>query len=409
MSKNVFVYKCPNCGGNVEYIDNKWHCKYCNNTYNALFKPKENNPLPNLDEEEYILFKYECKKCNNNYVSKIDNNAPCDKCGEKNIDGKKFVVNGIISCDILFDGARNEYALKIDKFKKLIDNNFNEINLIGNYIYCDLYNGCIKISYNNFSEKIIFVNLLIPNLETDDYKFMYELGNIGISNSKVLSLSKMNCEEEVIKNGSFIKNVESKDFKNEVINACVDNFCNKYGIQEKNKIKIEQNLHIKNGFLIPVYTNVVEINNQKYYQHIIGNKYISKKEKKYFTNNKKIDRTFFSFPTIEDAIAKYRKSAFLNKIIKILLTVCIIPVLLLLFLVFNAFISISNIIPNNIINIISIIAIVSVLIYIILFILFFKTSKKKAFYYNSIKLSKDDYYKQIINNSNYVKIIKVKR
>ena len=45
----VFVYNCPSCGGKVEYINNKWHCTYCNNTYDALFA-EENNSAPDVAE-----------------------------------------------------------------------------------------------------------------------------------------------------------------------------------------------------------------------------------------------------------------------------------------------------------------------------------------------------------------------
>ena len=115
------------------------------------------------------MFKY---KCNNDYVSKNDKNAQCDKCGEVNENGYKFEVSRLIPYDIYHGEARDEYTHKINKFKGLIDNKFFDINIIDNYIYCDLYSGCVKLSYNNYFEKIIFVNLFSSGNKNGESNFI---------------------------------------------------------------------------------------------------------------------------------------------------------------------------------------------------------------------------------------------
>ena len=50
-----------------------------------------------------------------------------------------------------------------------------------------------------------------------------------------------------------------------------------------------------------------------------------------------------------------------------------------------------------------------ILLFIIAAILYYTFNNKYMYYLNTIKISKDDYFEQIFNNSNYVKGIKVKK
>lgn len=109
MKDEVFVYKCPSCGGKVDYIDNKWHCSYCNNTYNSLFAANNEIELlyslnyytSDLDIDDYsTLIPVYIVKATNGLIYNIPG-IKLKKSLNKN-KKKKMIYAGITLLAILF-------------------------------------------------------------------------------------------------------------------------------------------------------------------------------------------------------------------------------------------------------------------------------------------------------------------
>jgi len=404
----VFVYSCPSCGGKVEYINNKWHCKYCNNTYEALFAQKSND-LPDIKNQKYEMYHYKCNKCNSTFVSLDFKNAKCNFCNEvADGAGEKFIASNIIGIDITLDMAKEQYKNQINKFSKELSDNFFTLNFTGKYLYCDLYNGCIKFTYKKIVEKYIFANLLIPNIKDDDYKFMYEIGNIGISHSSELSKFE-NKTDEIIHNGNYIIDIENINYENDIVNECIKVFAKKYNITDIQNIKIENNLEINEGTFVPVYINKVIDNNKEYNQYIIGNSSISKISKSPVFKNTKKDNAILNFPKKENAFKKYKIFRITSFILEKLIYISIPIITFMFILIIENGHRINSIDYSG--DLSKIILVFGILIAIfsasIVFSFFFR--KKRDYYNNSIKLTKEEYFNQIITNSNYVKVLKVEK
>ena len=396
MQDEVFVYKCPNFGGKVEYIDNKWHCSYCNNAYDALFSSKEIS-LPSIEQTRYTLYSYYCDSCNNRFISKESTGAKCDIC-HKNVEtGKKFVASSIITLDVTLEEAIKKYNEHITKYKDRINKDFYNPNLVLKYFNCDLYNGFIELSYNGIVEKYIFVNLLIPNICYDDYLFMYELGNIGYTNGIELFDENKNIEEEIIKNGKYIYDIEDKNPESKIIDYCLKDFGKKYNIS-KDQINVRNNLKIHDGVLIPIYFGRVESNGKVYYQYVFGNSDKTKKISGLSTFNNTYDITLFELPEDNDSFEKYKKNNEMYKKLRIPIIVFVTASIYL----FERFIFESN----STMGILFFITLISTIIISIIY----SISKNNCIYYlKTVKIDEDHYYNQIITNSNYVKVIKVKK
>ena len=382
----VFVYSCPSCGGKVEYVNNKWHCTYCNNTYDALFV-EESKKLPDLKIQKYTMYHYKCSKCNNTFVSLDEKNAKCNFCNEvADGIGEKFIASNIIDTDIVLDEAKEIYLKEIKRFSKKIDNNYFKLNLIDEYIYCNLYNGCIKIMYDNFVEKYFLINLLIPNIKDDNYKFMYEIGNNGLSSNEILKISDIT--NEIISNSNCISKIHNINYEDDIVSECIEVFSKKYKISNKNNIKVEKDIEVSEGVFFPVYKNKVIVNNKEYNQYVVGNSHISKK-----------GSTILDFPNEKDSMKKYRKYDFLFSTILYNIMMCVFIIMMFSPILFT----------QNISKILYIIPIMLFIIFIVSVILRYYTKKKRDYYYNTIKVSKKEFFNQIITNSNYVKIIEVKK
>ena len=404
----VFVYNCPSCGGKVEYINNKWHCTYCNNTYDALFA-EENNNLPDLKIQKYTMYHYKCSKCNNTFVSLDEKNAKCNFCNEVvEATGTRFIASNIIDTDVSFDMAKEKYIEDIQKYSRKLSKNYFLVNLKGKYLYCDLYNGCIKFKYKNVIEKYIFANLLIPNIKNEDYKFMYELGNIGISHSSEISKFK-SVTDEIINNGNYIFDIENINYEEDIVNECLEVFSKKHKISDVQNIKMEKNLEINEGTFVPVYVNQVIDDNKEYNQYIIGNSSISKVSKTFFLKRTKRDNVILEFKEEKNALSKYKKYKIISSVLE-KIAYFLIPVTIFATYFYMGFkdrnMTLDN---NNVSNYVKYIFFSILILFIITTVISFYLKKKKEYYYNSIKLTKKEYLNQIINNSNYVKVLKVKK
>ena len=391
--EEVFVYKCPNCGGKVDYDNNRhlWICAYCNNSYEALFHQVE-KVLPSVEEAEVTAYGYICSKCGKKYVSLEKENAKCVHCNEINGQGKEFLITNMIINDKPESLAKREFINSLEPFGKFLPQEFLKENLKCEYVNCDLYNGCVKVSSNTKSVKYIFVNLLIPNIEYDDYRFMYEVGNMGLKNTRAFHNEKDTILKKVIGNGDSFYSFEDMKFEDDIVNQCVESFMYKYKITNRNELKVETSLRIKDGTYITIYIDEVTYNNKKYRHYDIGTTYAEDKNAGFFKPNK--GTIIFSFPEEPDSRRKTKTS---QKLSSLFMTLAILsflsPLFSYLFKVGGG----------------DIIVIISISLGILFSILFLSYNKKYNYYLRTIKLTKEEYFNQIINNSNYVKIIEVKK
>ena len=382
---DTFIYKCPSCGGKVDYNseNHKWKCEYCGNSYESLFN-EEQIELPNIKTQKYILYLYKCHICQNKFLTSSEKEGICPNCQHvSNEVGKKICISNIIPTNRVQGFIYNEYLKEIKKYRKKIPSEYFENNFEFQYINCDLYNGCVKVSYKNKSYKYIFLNLLVPNVEYEDYRFMFEVGNIGFASTKSLDVDNENIEERAIKNANYLNSFIDKDYKQEFIKACIYDFMKNNYLKTKDGITLEEDLEINDGFYIPMYIKKIQIGNKTYRQYKFGNIGVN--------NNNAI----LEFEEKKDSIKKIKIFDLINKIS----LVAIAFITLLFFTFYSYYIKNTNLA-----------IIIFIILYIILFFTYFKSKSLKKYYFYSIKLTREEYFDQIINNSNYIiKVVKGKR
>ena len=380
MNETTFTYQCPSCGGKVTYFEenHKWKCDYCNNSYDSLFVPKEVRDLPSLDDKEYLLYAYDCPNCNKRSLSINKDIKICPRCNSPiDVTPKEVKVSNVLKLDLAKVVAQRNYEKEVTPFAKKLSPEYlnNELDL--EYINCDLYNGCIKLIYNNIKYKYIFVNLLVPNLSYPDYRFMYEVGNIGINDSREYS----NEEQEkllpkIIEAGEYFTNIEDLNFENEIVTECMNDFCYKNSIFDPQNVQIEKELRINDGVYFPIYTKTV--NGER--QYVLGN----------FNTTTNVVLQFPETPSSRSKTKTYEKlSAFFSTGAG----------LLAMATVYSLFSGMVNFM-------LILLFIIGAISFFILYRIF---NKKYEYFIKTIKISKEDYFKQIITNCNYVKVIKVKK
>ncbi len=396
----TFVYKCPNCGGKTSYIDNKWHCEYCGNQYDALFKTEKEETLPQYNNEPITLYCYHCASCNHRVISSEENGANCSKCGAFTAEGKKpLVVSGVIDLTL----TKTEAEIELRKEAKKYDQQLFNYDLKLQYFNCDLYNGFVKISYDNISEKFFFVNLLIPNIEYEDYRFMYEVGNIGITDIMTLNENKdNNTSSSIILHADDINNLNDFNYEQDIVNECIKSFARKNKVNDIQSLTIEKNFKISDGIFIPMYVSESTVDGTVYRHYVYGNRKICKYKKNIF-NATVQDRTIIELPSVPNARKKAKLSYFLSSISPKTFVI-------LLFIFFYA---ISDTIGASVqdpktSNFAKKVCIADFILAVILLIINFVYHNKYNYYEKAIKMNKEDYFDQIINNSNYVKIINVR-
>ena len=382
---DTFIYKCPSCGGKVEYnLENhKWKCEYCGNSYETLFN-EEQIELPNIKAQKYELYLYKCHICQNKFLSLSEKEGICTNCQNvSNEQGKKISISNIMPVNRVQGFIYNEYIKEIKKYRKKIPPEYFENNFEFQYINCDLYNGCVKVSYNNKSFKYIFLNLLVPNVEYEDYRFMFEVGNIGFASTKSLDVDNKNVEERAIRNANFFNSFIDKDYKQDFISACIYDFMKNNNLITKEGITVEEDLEINDGFYIPMYRKKIQIGNNIFRQYKFGN---------IGANN---NNAILEFEGEKDSTKKVKIFDLINRV-----SLAAIVFMTLFFFGFFSY----NIEKTELVIVILIIS------YIILFFTYFKSKALRKYYFYSIKLTREEYFDQIINNSNYIiKVVKGKR
>lgn len=375
MNDEVFVYKCPSCSGKVNYNegDHKWHCEYCGNSYDALFAIKEQKELPNMNDKKYLYYSHFCSNCHEKFLSKYKENAICPRCNTQSIGlGNETIVSKVLNLHFSQEQADYLYYNEIKKYNGRIDGRYFSEKFVLEYINCDLYNGCIKITDGIHTKKYVFMNLLIPNIEYEDFRFMYEVGNIGVRNSLAYSKDQNGSIESLIEeNIRYFTNVEDIDYSENIVEACLNDFIKYYGVVNLSTVKINNNLSISDGVYIPIYRKT--INNE--------NQYV-------FGNVSSMRQCIVQYPEETNSRSKTKTYRVLTNISKISMVPCFIGS------VFSFHFESSFMF-------------LFILLFIIAAILYYTFNNKYMYYLNTIKISKDDYFEQIINNSNYVKGIKV--
>lgn len=389
-----FVYKCPSCGGKVEYLNDHWFCSYCGGNYSSLF-PSNELELPNLDTHKYKLYRYVCSKCNKTTVSENKKDEFCATCGTKfTEEGKPFIASKVIYKDISLPKAQDYYEEELDKTSYFPSKEAYKKNLELQYFNCDLYKGCIKLSYKRHSAKYVFVNLLVPNIKYEDYKFMYEIGNNGISNSNILKESN-DMIKALITGSSCINNFEDKQIEDEIVNQCIKSFKKDYGIDDNKSIKIEKEFEVIDGVFVPIYTCDVEVDNKVYHQYVFGNSNICRFMDGIIAKNV-INHVILELPTNKGALFKMRFYRFLRMILPKLIVVCFA-------------LTLFGYLPFAITGRLKLgksVSTISAIVLLLFVLLNYIAYKKSDFYEKSLQISKDFYYSQIINNSNFVKVIR---
>ena len=396
---DTFIYKCPKCGGKVDYdeANHKWICEYCNNSYEALFEQEEKT-LPQITKKKISLYKYKCDNCNKSFISVINKDATCKYCNTINYkEGEEFTISGIVNMTAPLHMITDIYKRNIRKYFNLPKEYYDCSDLKLQYINCDLYNGYIKVSYNGKSTKYIFVNLLVPNIEYDDYRFMYEIGNIGITFSDNMRDNQESIVRKLIYDNEYINSTSDKDYEEDIVTECVNIFAKKNRIKDKSQITVSKRLNVKDGAFLPLYMKKITINDKNYYQYVLFelNKYnqciLELKEKKNAIKKMKI----------ADTIS--------NIILKIIIPIC---TLLFLYKSQNSMFDYSRKIevlflkPLTYKELFSFFIIAIVLLALVGFFLRYLSN----YYRSKIKLTKEEYINIIIKNSNFVKIIeKVKK
>ena len=245
----------------------------------------------------------------------------------------------------------------------------NELNNVSEFEFIFIY--------NNIKYKYIFVNLLVPNISYPDYRFMYEVGNIGINDSREYSNEEQDkLLPKIIEAGEYFTNIEDLNFENEIVTECMNDFCYKNSIFDPQNVQIEKELRINDGVYFPIYTKTV--NGER--QYVLGN----------FNTTTNVVLQFPETPSSRSKTKTYEKlSAFFSTGAGLLAMATV-------YSLFSGMV-------NFMLILLFIIGAISFFIFYRIF------NKKYEYFIKTIKISKEDYFKQIITNCNYVKVIKVKK
>ncbi len=400
MKDEVFVYKCPSCGGKVDYIDNKWHCSYCNNTYNSLFAANNEIELPDYKNIKTNLYGYTCKKCNRKFVSTLSSGATCIHCNEVTEEqGTLFVASNIMDLSVTSNDALNSFREEISDYSS--DRNLfcEEPKL--QYINCDLYNGFIKLSYNGYTMKYIFVNLLVPNIDYEDYRFMYEVGNNGFKYSTASTNNKETLVEKIIQNGEYLNSFNDKNYEEDLVNECIDDFLSKVYVKDKQLIEIDKRMKIDDGYYVPFYISNSSDNN--YHHYVFGNDQMSIIKKNFF-GRVRYSKTIVELKEEKSAHSRIKRYNVLSKVFnKISYFLFYVNASIVLAMLESSGVQSAT---SYIVYIIFGIAMILFLLSLGIYTIFYN---KYNYYEKTIRLSKKEYLNQIINNSNCVKIIEERK
>ena len=390
MDKQYF-YNCPNCGGKAEFRKDikKWECKYCGKIYDRLYI--NDNENSHLDDKNHLMYIYKCSSCNKYFLSVASKLDKCLYCGKKmQSNGKEICNNNYI----VFDNKRNlsikqMYEIYLNKLflvKDYIKDDYLNINFEFKHIFCDIYNGYLLLKHNNIIEKYLFFDLIIPNINYDDYAFAYEITkNVSLTESGYWNYEEEGIPYEALK----LEDYEEQNQKDELINVCINKFSKKYKIIDKKEIEIEDNLKNDGYAVLPIYIGKVNDN----YQYVKGNQAeeiepiirFSKGTEVYnkLLKEKKLYKLFRCF-----------------EMISIILTASFFP------LGFTA-----SLFKNP--DFVYMISVLLIIVFLPLSFICGKIYRKKEKFVELLNysehLSKEEYYEKVINEVEFVKIMKVKQ
>ncbi len=384
---DTYTYSCPNCGGKVEYDKkiNKLKCCYCKKTFNNLFANKNEKDLPGMDMKELVMYYYTCDKCNHDYVSSINNASKCPYCKDLNDDGIPFPVITFIDNSRSNKSINYIYEDELKSFPKSIRQKYMEGDFKLHYINCDVIDGFVEVKNDNKAIKYFFVNLVVPNIKFEDYRFMYEIGNAGIHHGNLKY--NYNISPDLINESIEIKLTSSKTIEKDLIKGCTTSFMKRYKLKSDKGITIYDDLNIKRGLFLPIQIKEINIDNQKCRQYVYGNNIVN-------------EEILIETPSEDNLRRKYRISHFVHTISLFLLGLSFLGLVSSFIMRANGFLF------ND--GISSIYFIVMLLIFGLSLFSVFTLGKKAKYYYHARKLTKEEYFDQIINNSNYVKVFEVK-
>lgn len=390
MKTEIYVYNCPSCGGKVNFNREKnvWECSYCHKSFETVFAKEEQ--LPKEEEEEKNIYFHHCTKCNKEYTSFIEKEAGCIYCSTKNNSYDSISASIILRPTMDYNNINTFYNEKeLYNCPKDYKDEYLKRNWLLEYVNCDILNGILELKYNNKEKKYIFVNLIVPNLDYEDYRFMYELGNSGFKQKTKDSDYGVILLETASKYQNNIKKKTTSHIE-AIINTCIDTFQKEKHISDKESIKVINNMKIKTGYYIPIFTKISNIHNTNYYQHILANRDFAK-------------TTYIQYPQVGGSLFKSKLLDALTKLCIILIIACF------LFLIFCY--CIQQFQDYSVEDLTDLLEIATAIMPVVIFtlpisgILAMVSHKKIDYYYNCTIISKENYYKQIVNNSNYVKII----
>ena len=383
---SIHIINCPSCGGKTKfnYDKNLWECSYCKKSFVTLFAPKEKD-LPSYDIKERVIYYNRCSHCGKEYTGFQDHDTTCIYCGGKgnnpydSLVASSFCPSTLTSKELSSVYGKKNLNSNIKKyFKEYLTYDFTF-----EYIRCDLLDGFIELKYKDKIKKYLFVHLLVPNLDYEDYRFMYELGNNGTRFNAPSNDYGITLLEVASKYKDNIQKEGDINHYDEIIKTCINTFQKEYHISDSNKIEINNCVNVKKGYYIPLYRKKVVIHSQEYYQYILANNNFSKS-------------VYIQYPKIENAI---KKSNFSNIIYHVSITIILISLFYLF--AFGGFLCVFYS-EFSLFKNLAIVTIMELPFFIILAIIF---HKKIDFYYNSAVITREKYYDQIVNNSNFVKVI----
>ncbi len=395
--EEAYEYKCPNCGARVEFNKeiNKWVCAYCNGTFDKLYEGNEGKELDGANTKLNTYYYY-CESCSNSFYA-TQNYSACPKCNQ-HITKTESKLDDIISTSFSSEVATNAIAATLAPFVSQFNIDLSNLDkkIVIEYIKCSIFNGSINISNGTNSTSYVFINYVYPYLENPNYKVLYDFANQGFISGK----NSMNSMDSPV-NGNYRINKKENDrvvdvegIRKKIIDECINIFSSQYG---NNNIKVEDLLNCKKDVLYEVH----------YFPFI----YEGKEYRTYYIDT--FDRGYKKFSLtvstgrkngIVSADIPKDKSISISSITipkKIAFIFIVLAVVLLafapIFLFFQTLLM-TEMIPSVLLIALIVIAVISL---VIAKVLFNKSDRNSLLY----EVDEKQYYRNVILNSNYVKVI----
>lgn len=272
----TFVYSCPSCGAKVDYNENTrlWECSYCGNIYEAVFENDGSN-LPKIEDINYQIYRYNCDKCEQPFFSILEKDGLCNNCNNVvKKKGEPVTIHNVIKKDVEVGMVVQSYKNKLIKRSEKIHNSYTGNNFVLAYFECDVYQGVIKFTYGNKTKKYIFADLLVPNIDYEDYRFMYEVAKTKVKISSHLdnkNVDLMPLTNNIVCSRTLIKADKSLIDEDTLVELCRNHFIINNNIGNINDIKEEKSLSCSKGTYIPFYVLEHNKNNIIYREYKFGN------------------------------------------------------------------------------------------------------------------------------------------